>query len=161
MNEALQYEYTSDRLKELIKIYINDSTEENLMNVAKEIKKENYLETKKLLDLALIEIKKELEKISDKFVSKGYLDAKLEALEYKINEKISNLKRELKEEIASVKSELKEKIDENTNEIKNIKKDIKYYAFVIIALMIILQSKVTEFISTIFSVSKQIQINLI
>lgn len=47
MNEALQYEYTSDRLKELIKIYINDSTEENLMNVAKEIKKENYLETKK------------------------------------------------------------------------------------------------------------------
>ncbi|WP_286005708.1 hypothetical protein [Campylobacter avium] len=154
MNEALQYEYTSDRLKELIKIYINDSTEENLMNVAKEIKKENYLETKKLLDLALIEIKKELEKISDKFVSKDYLDAKLEALEYKINEKISNLKRELKEEIASVKSELKEKIDENTNEIKNIKKDIKYYAFVIIALMIILQPKVIEFISTIFSVSK-------
>lgn len=27
MNETLQYEYTSDRLKELIKIYINDSTE--------------------------------------------------------------------------------------------------------------------------------------
>ena len=46
------------------------------------------------------------------------------------------------------------KIDENTNEIKNIKKDIKYYAFVIIALMIILQPKVIEFISTIFSVSK-------
>ena len=150
MNEALQYEYTSDRLKELIKIYINDSTEENLMNVAKEIKKENYLETKKLLDLALIEIKKELEKISDKFVSKDYLDAKLEALKNYIDKEIANLKTE----ISNVRTELKEKIDENTNEIKNIKKDIKYYAFVIIALMIILQPKVIEFISTIFSVSK-------
>lgn len=150
MNEALQYEYTSDRLKELIKIYVNDSTEENLMNVAKEIKKENYLETKKLLDLALIEIKKELEKISDKFVSKDYLDAKLEALKNYIDKEIANLKTE----ISNVRTELKEKIDENTNEIKNIKKDIKYYAFVIIALMIILQPKVIEFISTIFSVSK-------
>ena len=150
MNEALQYEYTSDRLKELIKIYINDSTEENLMNVAKEIKKENYLETKKLLDLALIEIKKELEKISDKFVSKDYLDAKLEALKNYIDKEIANLKTE----ISNVRTELKEKIDENTNEIKNIKKDIKYYAFVIIALMIILQPKVIEFISTMFSVSK-------
>lgn len=150
MNEALQYEYTSDRLKELIKIYVNDSTEENLMNVAKEIKKENYLETKKLIDLALIEIKKELEKISDKFVSKDYLDAKLEALKNYIDKEIANLKTE----ISNVRTELKEKIDENTNEIKNIKKDIKYYAFVIIALMIILQPKVIEFISTIFSVSK-------
>lgn len=120
------------------------------MNVAKEIKKENYLETKKLLDLALIEIKKELEKISDKFVSKDYLDAKLEALKNYIDKEIANLKTE----ISNVRTELKEKIDENTNEIKNIKKDIKYYSFVIIALMIILQPKVIEFISTIFSVSK-------
>ena len=70
--------------------------------------------------------------MSDKFVSKDYLDAKLEALEYKIDKQVNELIMEKKKK----------------------KKDIKYYAFVIIALMIILQPKVIDFISNVFSVSK-------
>lgn len=143
MNQTRQYEYVTDRLKELVIAYVNENTEENLLKIANEIQKENFLETKKLIDLAIVEIKKELEKMSDKFVSKDYLDAKLEALEYKIDKKLESLEHKFDK-----------KINELVMENKSIKKDIKYYAFAIIALMIILQPKVIDFISNVFSVSK-------
>ena len=42
MNQARQYEYVTDRLKELVIAYVNENTEENLLKIANEIQKENF-----------------------------------------------------------------------------------------------------------------------
>lgn len=138
--------FLKQKIKELGQEKNEQIIMESIQVVADEITHKQVINTK--------EIKDELEeRLKGELATRDFVRAEINQVRTELAEVRQELKQdiaEVRQELAEVKQELKQENADLKADIRFIRQEMKFYAIGLGVLMIILQPKVFEFISTLF-----------